>query len=870
MRFCGRIEFPYIIPLILVSLLIIAVLLATRECKSSNPQKDINLNVSISPDKGIEPLLVEITLDVKSSSKIKILRVDFEGDGKWDIEKSPQINIYSEKITFEYVTPQDVTNYGRDITQFYYPITFCAEAENESGNRDKKCKEVYLIPTGKPNFNLIANTCSGPPPLEVDFRIEITNKVYDKYVIRLDCDGDGEYEIQGEPYRCRFETTGLYPSRVSVLAPNRKFSVSEYIYCGKVSPGLISKYIEVLPEKIVPHKIFVIPTPEVFELSQNELLIGGRPGLITIKDKRIYDISGVFFSPFDTTETKDITEGRITTFPFNIIFMKAHGSKAFITSELGTYLLDILTKKYEKLSESRYAVLPYNTDFLAIDTIKGEIKRCIDPELQFCNVIYPQESTILIRKILYRYKNGILRTLVVHTDGSAELFQFDGQTIDKKQIPFNIGWDAVIGDNVYILENPASPKIDIFDIESGNTSEIEKPNEKILFTSVHEIEKGNLILGIVEIPCPGEEITKSCNLALYDSNRFQYLEGEGNISYFISEIEKSPSFKEIYFVNSDGFVGSLTAVKRGNSWVVGKQTKVNPIPSPPITEMTTGTTEMVVLTQKSLISFDQAGNFINSFSIEDGIMTKVEVKDEFIFLGVSDDITKGTRGEGRILILKNYDKLTEYTSDDLAQSQINCLSAAKITQGRYLLIVCANEKIKLFEFQNEVRKMCEIKLSSTPIDAKYKDDRIFVATVEKLITVDTQCRKVDEKPALVQFFQIDIDEEKGLLFSAEGDNHSFRIWDIKSGYPVEITRYQLDYAPEGDLASGISHIGNTLYVSSTHTTLFTFDISSPEKPKLLRKVYITESLGPVQRCYPYIGKEIACLVPGSKSIYFFR
>ena len=924
----GNSEAPYIAAVLVVVVIVaLTSIFLLRRCQKKVEAKSfLKIDVSTSPEKGIEPLLVRISISVESSENIEYVRIDFDGDRKFDLERKPKSRKYSERLTFEYIVPEDEkgkndesTGFPTLLTEFYYPVTLCVIAENKIQKKEK-CKTLNIISVGKPKFNLLANTCSGEPPLEVKLKVEFTEKVYDRYIIKWDCDGDGRYEKEGEELEttCSFEVSGLYPTKVSVSAPNRKYTISKYMYCGKVSPGLISKYIEVLPEKVIPHKMLALP-PLVFhdyevqrkdtgeETSPNVLMLfGGNPGLLVLNNGKISDLLGVFFSPVVDEETKEIQESRITTFPFNVLFSKIWGNKIFITSDSGTYIAEIheqrkIINNLKKITNSQIAVFPSPISeskvFLAIDILTGNIMKCEDEELKLCSISNELNEQKIIRKIKHKYNQGELFLLVIYSDNSSEIILFDGDNIQKEKIPFEISEDdnvEVGNDRLYIISGNASSEIRVYDKLSKKTEKINQPDGRVLFTSAHEITEDKILLGMVEVPCPNSETLKSCNLSLYDmkENKFLFFEGSENISDFLFDmrvtqggISSSPEneVRDIYILKSGGSVEKIKAEFSNDAFYLSQQTHVGTVPLPAIRDMNAGTTEIYVLTPKVLISFSSSGYYLGSFSIKEGFIDKMAKAGEYIFVGISDNIATSRKGEGKFIVLDKFREVLRYSSEDISNSVFSCMYAVSENsnggeigtnnkQNTYLIFTCTGNKLKILEFNSDKKRVtqrCEAELSSQGVDIEYFKN-IFVATQDKLLTFDKRCNQISSESSLVQFFQLDIDRERELLFSAEGDNHSFRLWDIKGGYPQEITRFSLDFGVEGDISGGIAHIGSTLYVGSTHTTLLIFDIRDPQKPRLLRKVWITENFGSVLKCQSVMYEnEIACLSPGA-SILFFR
>ncbi len=924
----GNSETLYIAVVLVVVIVALTTVFLLRRCQKKVEAKSfLKIDVSTSPEKGIEPLIVRISISVESSENIEYVRIDFDGDRNFDLERKPKSRKYSEQLTFEYIVPEDDkeeddggTGFPTLLTEFYYPITLCVIAENKI-QKKKKCKTLNIIPVGKPKFNLVASTCSGKPPLEVKLRIEFTEKVYDRYVIKWDCNGDGRYEKEGEELEttCSFEVSGLYPTKVSVSAPNRKYTISKYMYCGKVSPGLISKYIEVLPEKVIPHKMLALPPLKFhdYEVQQRNTgeetptnvfaLFGGNPGLLVLNNGKISDFLGVFFSPIAGEETKEIQESRITTFPFNVLFSKIWRNKIFITSDSGTYIAEIHEQRkainnLKKITNSQIAVFPFPISepkvFFAIDILTGNIMKCEDEELKLCSISNELKEQKIIRKIKYKYRSqGELLLLVIYSDDSSEIISFDGDNIQKEKIPFEISEDdnvEVGNDRLYIISGNASSEIQVYDNLSKRTEKINQPDGRVLFTSAHELTGDKTLLGMVEIPCPNSETLKSCNLSLYDmrENKFLFFEGGGNISDFLFDMSatqdgtsSSPQneIRDIYILKSGGAVEKIRAELSNDAFYLSQQTHVGNIPLPVIRDMNAGTTEIYVLTPKVLISFSSSGYYLGSFSIKEGFIDKMAKTGEYIFIGISDDIATSRKGEGKFIVLHKFREVVQYSSDDIPNSVFSCMYAVSEDsnggeigtnnkRNTYLIFTCIGNKLKILEFNSDEKRViqrCEAELGSQGVDIEYFRN-IFVATPDKLLTFDKRCNQISSENSLVQFFQLDIDRERKLLFSAEGDNHSFRLWDIQGGYPQEITRFSLDFGVEGDISGGIAHIGNTLYVGSTHTTLLIFDIRDPKKPRILRKVWITENFGSVLKCqFVMYENEIACLSPGA-SILFFR
>lgn len=870
----NKVQTLFIVLLIAVVALL-SYIIFSRGCYEGNKNNSkITISIDASPKSGPEPLNVKIKVYVESKLKINSIKVDFNGDKIYEFENHPNSTTFYQEFLTEIVAydpPENLPLYGKD---YWAEVTIYVSA-TDGISEEEKSEKVNVLWIGPPKFFLVADRCSGPPPLQVNFTVVMEEKPYDRYDFKWDCDGDGNYEknTTENTFTCYFGTIGLYPSSVSVLSPNRRYKISPYIYCGKISQNLISKYIEVLSERILPNFIFSTPTIDNLDIEEDKIVLSGKTGMIISQDKDIKDIFGVFYlNPQGSEQITDISESKITSFPLDILSSKIWGSKIYFSSHSGTYAWEWDTKTIQKLLESPYYVFPYSSsNFLIISNLTGDMKVCSDEELKFCSDLSSGPNAV-IDEIKIKKEANELHIVIRYQDGSLEYAKYNGKNAERRtlKIPEDFKYSVLKFDfnypNLFLIPHGGSTLLYLFRIDNGDVSELIQPTIDTVFTDVSILGENKLILGLSEKVC-GEGRTKSCNLAVFNIQKksLEFFEGTEDIYL----LKKSKNF--IYQIKNSQEISRRSIIQVDDLTSIGKEEILFALPSGNLYDIQSDKNKIFILDRNSLIVFNYNGEYIGYYSNPSkGFKTSLYVSD-LIFIGISDN--RGTaEKEGKIIILdKDLKEVASFSDEEISYANINCITAAKTSNDNYLILICQDYSISILSYSSgKFTKVCENIIDSPAISVASDGDKFFVASYSKLYTINSYCQILDSKNSILSFTQIDIDRERKILFSAEGENHNFRIWDISSGYPREITRYSLDMGVEYDTAEGIAHIGNTLYLSSSYTGVIVFDISEISKPKLIKKVYLEDVSAGLRKCSALQDRSgIACLTSGSQ-IYFYK
>ncbi|GBD03174.1 hypothetical protein HRbin19_00455 [bacterium HR19] len=861
-------------------LIIALIIILTRECqRKKNPSSEITINIDVSPKSGAEPLIANVKVYVKSKMKIREVKIDFNGDKNYEYSTYPNSETFYQEFLTEFIAYDPPENFPLQGTDYWSEVTIYVRASN-SAQESEKSEKVQVLWIGPPKFFLVADKCSGPPPLQVNFKVVFEEKPYDRYDFKWDCYGEKKFDksTTENTFTCNFETIGLYPSSVSVLAPNKRYKISPYIYCGKISDNLISKYIEVLSERVLPQFILSIPNEvEISDIVGDSIVLLGIPGIIIAEGKEIKDFFGVFsLSATESGTQKEIDASKISSFPLNLISSKVWENKVYFSSSYGgTYVWEKETKSIKKLIDHPFSVFPYNSsDFLLIDNLTGNIKVCKDEKFEFCPSTYPPNITSLIDQIKIKRKADELNLVIRYTEGSLEYIKYQGEgKIERRNInvPENFKYPVLKFDfdypDFFFIPGPGSTIIYRMNANVGDASELNQPDKRNSFSAISILNKDKLILGLSERPCE-ENPDRPCNIAIFSipQKSFQLYEGNGNVV----QIANEGNF--IYYLKSSSALLRRKIIDFGSTVGLSRNEEVLfRLPSGTLSDLQSDEDKVFVLDMNSLILFSYDGNFRGYyFDPSEGVMSALFVSD-LIFIGISDNKTTPQK-EGKIKVLnKNLEEITSFSDEEISSESINCISALKKGENDYYVFICLNDSISILSLSSgKFNYICESKLDSPGVSVVSDGAKFFVSSYSKLYTISELCRILDSKDSLLTFTQLDIDNERKLLFSSEGENHQFRIWDITSGYPQEITRYSLDVGVEYDVAEGITHIKDSLYLSSSYTGLIVFDISDISKPKLIRKVYITDVSAGLRKCFALKnGSGVACLTGGNQ-VFFYK
>ncbi len=835
-------------------LLVLSIILITfiiiRSC-SEGERENIKADLEVFPESGTEPLNAIIRIRASSDKVINEVKIDINKDGKLEFEDFPKTKEYSNEIYYTFFHP----------TGEMFPATVTVVGiivgSKEKVELEKK---ITVNPLGSAEFALLADTCSGVPPLEVNFQVVFFSLYSSKEKLTYfwDCDGDGKPEFVNNSTQqtCRFDKYGLYPSTLSVLDINQRVTFSKFIYCGVISQARITKYIEVVA-KMEVKKYFALPKQvKPTDIFQNISALVGVPSgifIVDLKEGRIknwidisslYGINWVSFLDHETLlsatlqgvklynsdgDYQLLLEGEVNgVFPFTVTDNFGNSSTFFIL----TYRFPTRTNfpcrgetcgfflcNFQLNSQNPYCYgVPLPSEVLSF---------CVKDGTSKLDVFTGHSSLIKA----FRIKKAVNDLKALSSDYTG-LIEFERDySGDITPYIFDAVLDSSNNLKASILPHQASPYFQIFippSLESfweGN----------ILFNTTSFISDDFVFLGTPNYQCFSAEKLTACSGLIFDTKSKE----------FKQQIETLSDFINSYYESNMLIVSTkygIDVLKTSEDKITNKSS-INFIPNVEDFYLD-GSTIYMAAGKGGVLAFDIfSEKFLFHIPTTD-IATATWRSGDLIFIGISDDLTTTFEKEGKVII---YDlrtgKRTSYSDQIISESVIGCISSYQD-----YIILCAGNILKKFSLS--FSEIGSLELSGSIIDIKFYNGKIFAMTDKNLYTIDFYTFNiVDTKTTQKQFFQMDIYPERNLLFTAEGADNSFSIWDISGSSPSQITSYSIDYGVMGDIAAGIAHWKDNLYMASEYSGVMVFDIKDPSRPVLKSKTHFQIFSIPVENCY---------------------
>jgi|GEM_PF-2001549 WD40 repeat protein len=822
---------------------IIIAFIIIRSCLKEEKEK-IKADLEVFPESGTEPLLATIKIKASSNKLINEIKVDFDKDGKWDFEDFPKTKEYSNELSYIFSHPTG------ELSPASVTVVALVLGAKE---RLQLEKTIIINPLSPADFALLADKCSGVPPLEVNFQVVFfsISVPQEKLIYFWDCDGDGipDFVNNSTQQTCRFDRYGLYPSNLSILNPNSKITESKFIYCGIIAESRITRYIEVL-EKMEIKKYFAIPKQvRPTDILQDTVAFVGIPQGIFIVDLKQGNVKNwvVSDSDYESNWASFLDPERVLSATLEGI--KLHDlkgeSQLILEGESRSVFPFTVTDNFG--NSSTFFVFTYR--FPRITTFppcEGEtcgFFLCEFQPLKCYGMPLPSEVLSFSAKDktskldVFIGHNSLIKAFRIKkfVDDLKTLSDLNQLIEFEKDYPANIVpyiFDAVLDSSenlkASILPYQASPYFQIFippDLISFS-------KEKVFFNTTSFISDDLVFLGASLYPC--KEGTSACSGLVFDinSNEFKY------------EIESESNFLNSYYENNiliTSTESGMEILKLYKGQVVNKSS-INFIPYVEDFYLE-GSTVYIAAGKGGAFGLDIfSDKFLFHIPTTDAA-TAISKSGDLVLIGVSDDLTTSFKKEGKLIL---YDiktgKKTVY-SDKISESIIDCLS---LYQDH--IILCAGNVLKKFTLS--FSEVSNLELQGIIKDIKFHNGKIFVITDKNLYTIDFYSFNIiDTKTTQRQFFQMDIYPERNLLFTAEGVDNAFSIWDISTGFPSRITSFSLDYKVLNDIAGGIAHWGDRLYVASAYSGAMIFDISDPLKIRIQRKTHFETFSIPLEKCY---------------------
>ena len=823
---------------------IIIAFIIIRSCLKEEKEK-IKADLEVFPESGTEPLAATIKIKASSNKIINEIKVDFNKDGKWDFEDFPKTKEYSNELSYTFFHPTG------ELSPASATIVALILGSKEKVELEKT---ITINPLEPADFALLADTCSGVPPLEVNFQVVFFSirSPQEKLSYFWDCDGDGnpEFVNNSTQQTCRFDKPGLYPSNLSVLNPNLKITKSKFIYCGIIAQSRITKYIEVL-EKMEVKKYFVIPRQvRPTDILQDTVALVGIPQGIFIVDLKEGKIKNwvISDSQYESNWASFLDSERVlsaTLEGINLHNLKGE-SQLILEGESKSVFPFTVTDNFG--NSSTFFILTYKFPKSTIFPCKGETCGLFLCEFQPLRC-YGIPLTSEVISFSAKDKTPKLDVFIGHNSlikaFRIKKFVDDLKTLSdlnqliefEKDYPANIFpyiFDAVLDSSenlkASILPYQASPYFQIF--IPPNLLSFSK--EKVFFNTTSFISDDLVFLGALLYPCKGE--TSACSGLIFDinSNEFKY------------EIESQSNFLNSYYENDiliTSTESGLEAIKFYKGQVVSKSS-INFIPYAEDFYLE-GSNLYIAAGKGGVLGLDIfSDKFLFHIPTTDAA-TAISKSGDLVLIGVSDDLTTSPEREGKLIIYDTKTGQKTVYSDKISESIIACVSSYQD-----YIILCAGNFLKKFTLS--LSEVGNLELQGSIKDIKFHNGKIFAITDKNLYTIDFYSFNIiDTKTTQKQFFQMDIYPERNLLFTAEGVDNTFSIWDISTGFPSQITLYSLDYGVLNDIAAGIAHWENRLYVASGYAGAMIFDISDPSKPRIQRKTHFGTFSIPLEKCYSY-------------------
>ena len=804
-------------------------------------------DLEVFPESGTEPLSAIIRIKASSNKLINEVKIDINKDEKWEFEDFPKTKEYYNEIPYIFFHPTG------EISPANITVVGLIVGSKEKVELEKK---ITINPLNPPDFALLADTCSGSPPLEVNFQVVFFSLYSPKEELTYfwDCDGDGnpEFVNNSTQQTCRFDNYGLYPSSLSILDPAKKVTFSKFIYCGIIAQSRITKYIEVIAKMDIK-KYFALPREvKPTDIFQNLSALVGIP-------------SGIFIV--------DIKEGRIKNW-LDISYLYESNWASFVDQEIllsatlrGIKLYNLNNGDYQLLLEgeaksvfafnvtdnfgnsSTFFIFTYRFPTVTTFPCNGEkcgLFLCNFQELYCYGIPLPSEvisfsvkdstskvdvftgHSSLIKA--FRIKKFVEDLKALSADYT-RLIEFEREYLgDITPYIFDAVLDSSNNLKASILPYKASPYFQIFIppiIESFL-------RENILFNTTSFISDDFVFLGTSLYQCL--ELA-ACSGLIFDTKS----------KVFKQQIEAFSESINSYYENDI----LITSTKDGADILrTSKDRVVNKLSInfiPYIEDFyLEGSTIYIAAGKGGVLAFDIfSENFLFHIPTTD-TATAISRTGNLVLIGISDDLTTSPEREGKVII---YDlvtgKKTVYSDQIISESLIRCISSYQ----DYIILCCGNT---LRKFSFSFSEVGRVEFPGIIIDIKFHNGKIFAITHNNLYTLDFHTFNiVDTKATQRQFFQMDIYPERNLLFTAEGVDNSFSIWDISGSSPLQITSYSIDYGVLGDIADGIAHWKDNLYVASGYSGAMAFDIKDPSRPKLLKKTHFQTFSIPIEKCYSF-------------------
>lgn len=836
-----------------IVLVLAVILLSTRiTCESENIETDL----LIYPKSGIEPLEVRIKLSARSNLEIKSVKLDLDGDQNYEIQESSiSKKEYQIELTHIYTIPPQVSlSYESSLS-----VTVNALVEGELGTKQIS-EQIQIFPRRQFSFSLLANICSGPPPLEVRFYLNISCADCN---FSIDCEGDGIYDYSQRitEFVCNFAQEGLYPSTISISDQIGNFALTEFFFCVTQAQSKMSRFIEVL-SKIAPSGTFTPPVQgnsrisDVFFSSSGDeyIAVSGVNGMMIVKNRKIFDI---------------LFDAAVANSNFAKFFEDAQKNIfLYFSSQYGTFKWIEKSREIVKLSDRSIKMFyPLSGSYIVFDHINQEYGFCWNETIQSCESFFLEDMNFYSDIAIFSYNSTIYAII------SDSLMQDKIKVIEfpSFQTLFSISRDS----NpdllpIYKYDYLFSPfsfvtipsrASDRFQLISGNNIEEHQTSDpvRIKINTVSFVDQKRILFGTGEFPCQIGNHIRSCNKLMFNriSRSFENIEGENEIkdsykkdgrAYMLTDNKLEILFPYFSIPDSPYGITSLT------------------IPNDFVDFFYTGK-ELYIVSRNSVLFFriqDQKIKFLSHVYLPDGEPSSIYKIDDLIFVAISDDLRTSEKKEGKIVTLQSkHDEIKELisvSSEEISQALFRCLFVRRL--GSEIQIFVCN-KNKLIVLSDKGNKIMEVVVSESEYlrDVQATNRAIYTVSDVNLYTILPDGKLVDTKKTVMQFFKIDIDEDRGLMFTAEGQDHNFRVFDISETIPREITRVSVDYGTYNDVASYVFHSGKYVYLSSYYAGLLMFDITNPSSPQIRKKTYFDEFSISLGRCMA--GDIIVCMSSGS-------
>lgn len=814
-----------VLPIPLLALVVFLLFL-----KVCGQKEDLILDLKVSPISGLEPLVVDLELTAKSNQKIVSVKIDFDGDGNYDIEDKPPSKTYSLNLTHTYSVPQE----HKSDDEFRVQISAKVEGKNKVV---EKTQVVRVFPKKDFDFYVVANVCSGPPPLEVNF--QVFPVLCDQCIFSIDCDGDGVYEFSQSTtqFTCKFLNEGLYPSKVSASDGKGNFSISPFFFCGYQSQSRISRFIEVLSKILLESVIYPPRAFKILDVFYDSgiteyIAMSSFKSIVILKDREILDVFGydiIYSSP-----------------TFAKFFKKDDKVFMYFSSEYGTFKwTDGVT---EKISDRRLLMLyPKENSYIILDQINQKYGFCSDEKAENCQE-FPFEYIDFYSEVRFyddylMISNSLKKDLVL-----VRLDDFYIETVNRESYQVEVyTYDYLPPYSILIIPWALSDEFQLLRIDTRSVITYRTPDPlRIKFLSGVFLDEENLVLGTSNFPCESDRI-KTCNKVIFNlkDNQFNKIEGVGEI---LSSIRRGRNAFLLHMNGFDVISKILQSYKVSSYYLPGD-----------FGSFLYADKRLYIASRNILSFFDyNDGRLIFSgyVQIPQGLPVVIQKAGELIFVLISDDLSTDLN-EGKLVVIKDGKVLK------IVDNQISVVGCAYVRGDK--IFVCDKNRIVVFLITGE--KIRDITFPEYIRDIYVTDKVLYVVSDVHLFSLSQDGNVFDIKNTIMQFFGLDVDEERKLLFTAEGQDHTFRIFDISNVIPQEITRVSIDYGTYNDIAVGVSHFEKLLFLYSSYVGVMVFDVSNPLKPLIRKKTYFDDYSAPVEKCFV---DKFAAVCSSLGSILFVR